>query len=169
MAASLAALTSLAGHRTCSGTTLAIGAGLFRLGSTGAVGTCAALGTGTAAVMMSSFSSVALAIWRYPLRASMVSCRHDFMFAHKADISFAAVPRGSASVMVWPLGYGDLYAVRSPTNVSATCPCLDRTAAAWAVMSVLAFTRVRTNRNGTPTSFKAWNVTGAAVRSSSLA
>ena len=70
--------------------------------------------------MMSALSSVAFGIWRYPLSVSMVSCRHDFTLVHKAAISFAAVPHGSASVMVWPLGYGDFYAVRSPTKVSAT-------------------------------------------------
>src|ERR1039458_718837 len=103
IAASLAALTSLAGHRTCNGTTLAFGAGLLRLRSTGA-GTCPALGTDTAAVMMSALSSVALAIWCYPLRASIISCRHDFTLFHRAGISLAAAPLGAASVMVCPLG-----------------------------------------------------------------
>src|ERR1035438_10112571 len=97
MAAILAALTSLAGHRTCSGTILAFGAGLFRRGSTADVATFAALGTGWAAARVSPFSSSALAMCFYPLSVSMVSCRHDFTLVHKAAISFAAVPRGSAS------------------------------------------------------------------------
>src|ERR1035437_1048778 len=100
MAASLAALTSLAGHRTCSGTTFAFGVALIRFGSAAGAAAFAALGTGTAEVMMSAFSSVALAIRHYPLRVSMVSCRHDFTLLHKADISLAAAPLGAASVMV---------------------------------------------------------------------
>src|ERR1039458_5958101 len=108
MAASLAALTSLADHLTCRGTTLAFGAGLPRFGSTGAVGTCPALGSAPVPFMSSRSSAVALAIRRDPLHVSMVSCRHDFTLVHKAAISFAAVPRGSASVMVWPSRYGDL-------------------------------------------------------------
>src|ERR1035438_3060916 len=96
MAANLAALTSLAGHRTCNGTTFALRAVLSRFGSSVRSDTCAALGTGAAAVMMSALSSVAFGIWRYPLSVSMVSCRHDFTLVHKAAISFAAVPRGSS-------------------------------------------------------------------------
>src|ERR1017187_6642572 len=65
MAANLAALTSLAGHRTCNGTTFALGAVLSRFGSSVRCDTCAAFGTGAAAVMMSSLSSVALVTLRF--------------------------------------------------------------------------------------------------------